>query len=70
LFTSYPSILGIELNTGFDDDSFTVYDHPKVLILKKTGAFDPAAVMPQPDLSLATRRDLIRLSRLPPRHHG
>ncbi len=35
-FTSYPSILGIAINDQSADESFTVYDHPKVTILKKT----------------------------------
>ncbi len=35
-FTSYPSLLGISINDDAADESFTVYDHPKVLIFGKT----------------------------------
>ena len=34
-FNSYPSILGIEFNDDTADESFGVYDHPKILIFKK-----------------------------------
>lgn len=34
-FTSYPSFLGLNINDQSADESFTVYDHPKVLIFKK-----------------------------------
>ncbi|NJO04628.1 MAG: hypothetical protein HC876_03355 [Chloroflexaceae bacterium] len=37
--TSYPTLLGIEIPTQSADESFTVYDHPRVLIFKKTPAF-------------------------------
>jgi len=35
-FTSYPSLLGFSINDDYADESFTVYDHPKVLIFGKT----------------------------------
>lgn len=35
-FTSYPSLLGLEINDDAADESFTVYDHPKVLIFGRT----------------------------------
>ena len=34
-FTSYPTLLGIEIDDDLADESFSVYDHPKVLIFKK-----------------------------------
>ncbi len=33
--TSYPSLGPLEFNDSFMDESFTVYDHPRVLIFKK-----------------------------------
>lgn len=34
-FTSYPQIFGLTINDQSADESFTVYDHPKVMIFKK-----------------------------------
>lgn len=34
-FTSRPALLGIEINDDIADESFSVYDHPKVMIFKK-----------------------------------
>lgn len=34
-FTSYPSLLGLKIKDDFADESFTVYDHPKVIIFEK-----------------------------------
>ncbi|MBI2321596.1 MAG: glycosyltransferase family 39 protein, partial [Chloroflexi bacterium] len=36
VFSSYPTLLGWEIVDDGADESFTVYDHPKVLIFKKT----------------------------------
>lgn len=33
-FTSYPSILGITINDDASEETFQVYDHPKVIIFK------------------------------------
>ena len=37
-FTNYPTlpILNISINDDFADESFTVYDHPKIIIFKKS----------------------------------
>lgn len=35
-FESYPQFLGVRINDARADESFTVYDHPQVLIFRKT----------------------------------
>ncbi len=35
VFTRYPALFGIELNDDFAEESFTTYDHPKILVFKK-----------------------------------
>jgi len=42
-FEAYPTIpfTNIHIPDGSADESFTVYDHPKVMIFKKTGMFQP-----------------------------
>jgi YYY domain-containing protein len=44
IFQSDPNIGSIKFNTQFAEEAFTVYDHPKVLIFKKTDTFDSASV--------------------------
>lgn len=43
-FTSYPTLFGLQLPDQTAEESFSVYDHPRVQIFKKTAAFDPATV--------------------------
>jgi YYY domain-containing protein len=39
-FHSYPRLFGIEFDDTWAEEQFTVYDHPKVLIYRKTGEFN------------------------------
>jgi hypothetical protein len=41
-FESYPTIFGFELNTQLADESFQVYDHPKVLLFKNVNRLSAA----------------------------
>jgi len=41
---SYPNLGSITFNTQFAEEAFTVYDHPKVLIFRKTENYDPVAM--------------------------
>jgi YYY domain-containing protein len=38
-FTSRPSLLGIQLNDDDAEESFTVYEHPKVTIFRKSASY-------------------------------
>ena len=38
-FTSYPSIFGFEIKDDVSEETFQVYDHPKVIIFKNTKHF-------------------------------
>ncbi len=44
VFESYPNIGPITINDQFAEEAFTVYDHPKVLIFKKTADYDSQKV--------------------------
>jgi len=39
-FTSYPSLFGVEVNDDKSEETFQVYDHPKVIILKNAERLD------------------------------
>jgi len=43
-FTSYPNLDGLQFNDQFAEEAFSVYDHPKVLIFRKTAGYDPQHV--------------------------
>ncbi len=46
-FKSYPTFLGIQIPDQMAEESFSVYDHPRVQIFKKTAAFDPTSLRQQ-----------------------
>jgi YYY domain-containing protein len=39
-FHSYPRLFGVEFDDTWAEEQFTVYDHPKVLIFRKTDEYD------------------------------
>ncbi|HSJ58109.1 MAG TPA: DUF2298 domain-containing protein [Anaerolineae bacterium] len=43
-FHAYPRLCGLEFDDTWAEEQFTVYDHPKVLIYRKTDDFDRARV--------------------------
>jgi len=43
-FTSYPNLGSIKFNDQFAEEAFSVYDHPKVLIFRKSSDYDPQKV--------------------------
>lgn len=58
---SNPNLGSFEVNTQFAEEAFTVYDHPKVLIFKKTAGYSPAQVR-----EILGRVDLSKVVRLTP----
>ena len=70
VFTSYPNLGPIQLVDDTADESFTVYDHPKVIILKKTARYSSERAR-----QLLGGIELERVMRLSPlasmaSHHG
>lgn len=45
VFESYPSLGEFKINDQFSEEAFTVYDHPKVLIFKKSKNYEPTQVL-------------------------
>ncbi|MCS6908570.1 MAG: DUF2298 domain-containing protein, partial [Anaerolineales bacterium] len=62
VFESFPSLGRWRINDQFAEEAFTVYDHPKVLIFRKTPEYDPLSVR-----RLLTAVDLSKVIRLTPR---
>ncbi len=44
VFQSNPNLAGFEINDQFAEEAFTVYDHPKVFIFKKSAEYDPERI--------------------------
>ena len=61
VFDSNPTIGPLSLNDQFAEEAFTVYDHPKVLIFKKTADYDPQKVE-----NILGAVDFSQVIRLPP----
>lgn len=58
-FASEPSLWGFEFNERSAEESFTVYDHPRVFVFRKAAGFSPqavAAVLGRADLDKVVRR--------------
>ena len=55
-FQSNPNLGSFEINSQFAEEAFTVYDHPKVLIFRKSEEYDPLkmrAILRSVDLNKA-----------------
>jgi YYY domain-containing protein len=61
VFESDPSIGPVRINDQFAEEAFTVYDHPKVFIFKKTSSYNPQRV--QDILGVV---DFSKVIRIPP----
>lgn len=57
--TNYPSLFGFEIDDDSAEESFTVYDHPKVLIFQKNDSFDPNKIESQ--LAAQLSGDIVRV---------
>ncbi|MBI3173348.1 MAG: glycosyltransferase family 39 protein [Chloroflexi bacterium] len=62
VFTSYPTLGPISINDQAAEEAFTFYDHPKVLIFKKSANYDPTKVQ-----AILGAVDLTRAVHLTPR---
>ena len=59
VFTSDPELGPVRLNDQFAEEAFTVYDHPKVLVFKKSADYDPEQtrrILSDVDLSKIIRK--------------
>ncbi len=61
IFTSEPRIGPLRLNDQFAEEAFTVYDHPKVLVFKKTASYDSQKMR-----QILEAVDLTKVIRVPP----
>ena len=44
-FTSYPRLLGLEIKTAAAEETFQVYDHPKVMVFQNQKRFDEGTLI-------------------------
>ncbi len=44
-FSSYPSIFGFEINDDTSEETFQVYDHPKIMVFKNTNRLDKKIIV-------------------------
>lgn len=68
VFESPPKIGPLVLNDQFAEEAFTVYDHPKVFVFKKTAKYDPQkieAILSQADFSTIIRKPPMRYGPAP-----
>ncbi len=65
VFQSDPNLGGLRFNTQFAEEAFTVYDHPKVLIFRKSDSYDPDRVR-----AILGAVDLSTVVHLTPRQAG
>ncbi len=65
VFQSNPSLGSLQINDQFAEEAFTVYDHPKVLIFRKSDAYDPQRVR-----AILGAVDLSRVVHLTPKRAG
>lgn len=61
VFQSEPNIGSLQINTQFAEEAFTVYDHPKVLVFRKSAEYKADEVR-----SLLSRVDLTKVIHLTP----
>jgi YYY domain-containing protein len=54
-FTNYPRLFGVEIPDQSSEEAFTVYDHPKVTIWRKTAAYSHERALALLNPDLATR---------------
>jgi len=60
VFQSDPSIGSLRINDQFAEEAFTVYDHPKVLVFRKTDAYNSAGA--RQILSQANFSEMVRIT--------
>ncbi len=68
VFQSDPNIGSLKINTQFAEEAFTVYDHPKVMIFKKTAAYNSnqmRAILESVDLTRVVHLTPLQASKTP-----